>query len=793
LIIEDNERDALLLLRELRRGGYEPVHECVDTADGLQAALGRGPWDLVLSDYAMPQFNAPAALAIVKERGLDLPFIIISGTIGEETAVAALHAGARDFILKDGLARLLPAIERELREAALRAERARISEALRRADRMLTDAIESISEGFAVYGPDDRLMRMNGHFKALMGEAAPAEPLGMTFEALLRHAVARGKHPDADGREEVFIQARLRAYRDGRISFLYRTRDGRWLRARDYRMPDGSVFAVHSDVTDLVERDEALRESQASLAAAQRIARLGNWALELGDPAAAGRRPLRWSDETFRIFGYEPGEIEVSNESFFRLVHPEDRDSLRLAVVEAIAEGSACSVELRALGKDGQEIVLHALATVERDGAGAPLRMVGTVQDITERKHIEEGLRQSQKMDAIGQLTGGLAHDFNNLLTVIIGSAEQLEELHRDDNPLADRPLTDRPLAGRPLADRLLRNVMTAAEQASALTQRLLAFARKQPLRPRAVNINEFVIGMTALLQRALGEGIVLDIVATADLWAAYADPHQVEAALLNLAINARDAMPAGGCLMIETGNIVLDQQQAAPYGDVAPGEYVGLAVRDDGTGMPPEILARAAEPFFTTKPAGRGTGLGLSMVYGFVKQSGGHMTIDSELGRGTTVRLYLPRADVAAVETAPEPATAPLAAPGGRERILVVEDEPAVRESAVSLLAGLGYTVLEAADGAAALELAEAGPPIDLLFTDLLMPGGMNGLNLGQELRRRQPGLRILYCSGYSESAFARQHQLGERAAELLQKPYRRQDLARKIRAVLDGPPSED
>src|SRR5262249_36906904 len=218
---------------------------------------------------------------------------------------------------------------------------------------------------------------------------------------------------------------------------------------------------------------------------------------------------------------------------------------------------------------------------------------------------------------------------------------------------------------------------------------------------------------------------------------------------------------------------------------DVEPGEYVALAVRDIGTGMSPEILARAAEPFFTTKPAGRGTGLGLSMVYGFVKQSGGHMTIDSEVGRGTTVRLYLPRADVAAVEMTLDPASAPVAAPGGHKRILVVEDEPAVRESAVSLLAGLGYTVLEAADGAAALILAEEDPPIDLLFTDLLMPGEMNGLTLGQELRRRQPGLRILYCSGYSESAFAQQDRLGEPVAELLQKPYRRQDLAPKIPPV--------
>jgi two-component system, cell cycle sensor histidine kinase and response regulator CckA len=769
LVVEDSERDTQLLLRELKRGGYEPVHERVDTPEALRAAIVRRTWDLVISDYAMPRFSALAALAVVKEFSLDLPFIILSGTIGEETAVAALRAGARDFVLKDGLARLLPAIGRELREAALRAERAKISEQLQRADRLFTDAIESISEGFAVYGPDDRLLRMNSHFKALMAKAVPADPLGMTFEALVRREVAAGHYPEAAGREDDFIQDRLRAHREPGGSFLYKTRDGRWLRARDYRMPDGSIFAVRSDVTDLVQRDQALRESQASLAAAQRIAKLGSWELDLVNPGAAGREPLRWSDETFRIFGYEPGEIDVSNESFFRLVHPDDRESLRQAVDQAIAEGSTCNVEHRARRRDGREIIVQALATVERDAAGAPVRMVGTVQDITERKHIEDGLRQSQKMEAVGQLTGGLAHDFNNLLTVIIGSAEQLEEIRQGENPLAEK---------------LLSNITRAADQASALTRRLLAFARKQPLQPRAVNINEYVLGMKPLLQRSIGEHIAIQMVPAADLWAAYVDPHQVEAAVLNLAINARDAMREGGHLTIETANVIMAEQQAARYGDVTPGEYVALDVSDDGRGMPAEILARAAEPFFTTKPPGEGTGLGLSMVYGFAKQSGGHMNIHSEVGHGTTVRLYFPRARVAAELRGPAPA-APDAPPGGRERILIVEDEPAVRESAVSLLLGLGYAVLEAADGPAALALAERNPPVDLLLTDLIMPGGMNGVALAEALKARQPALRILYCSGYSENAIL---PLGE-PASLLQKPYRRQELAHKIRAALDAP----
>ena len=324
-------------------------------------------------------------------------------------------------------------------------------------------------------------------------------------------------------------------------------------------------------------------------------------------------------------------------------------------------------------------------------------------------------------------------------------------------------------------------------EQAASLTRRLLAFARKQPLEPRNVNINQFVLGMKPLLQRALGEQIDIAMKAGADLWTAYVDAHQVEAAVLNLAINARDAMPEGGHLMIETGNVSLDEEMAARYGDVTPGDYVSLSVSDDGSGMTPEVLARATEPFFTTKPAGKGTGLGLSMVYGFAKQSGGHMNIYSEVGVGTTVRLYFPRARAAIADAAPAGAGRD-AAPGGNETILVVEDEAAVRELAVATLTGLGYKVLEAANGRDALALTAATPAIDLLFTDVVMPGGMGGQALAEELRKSRPGLRVLYCSGYTENAILQQGRLNGDTG-LLQKPYRRHDLARKVRAILDGP----
>ncbi len=313
----------------------------------------------------------------------------------------------------------------------------------------------------------------------------------------------------------------------------------------------------------------------------------------------------------------------------------------------------------------------------------------------------------------------------------------------------------------------------------------MLAFARRQALEPRAVNINRFVSELKPLLQRTLGENVGIEMHLQPDLWNAHVDAQQVEAAVLNLAINARDAMENGGHLTIDTSNVVIGDTQAIQYGDVKPGAYVSLSVSDDGCGMPPEVLNRAIEPFFTTKGIGKGTGLGLSMVHGFAKQSGGHMAIYSEVGDGTTVRLYFPQTAVA-FEKIESAIVVPREVSRGRETILVVEDNPAVRQTAADMLRSLGYIVLEAGDGSEALAVAKGDRKTDILFTDVIMPGGMTGPAVAKELRARRPGLRVLYTSGYTENAFVHQGKLDE-GAELLQQPYRRQALAQKIRAVLD------
>jgi PAS domain S-box-containing protein len=417
----------------------------------------------------------------------------------------------------------------------------------------------------------------------------------------------------------------------------------------------------------------------------------------------------------------------------------------------------------------------NARLSEERARAEEALRALNAdlerqVQERTEQlRQNEEALRHSQKMEAVGQLTGGVAHDFNNLLQVIMGNLETLRRNIPED-------------AGRLV--RATQNAMTGAKRAASLTQRLLAFARRQPLNPKPLDVNQMVGGMSELLHRTLGETISIELVRGAGLWTVEADQNELEAAILNLAVNARDAMPEGGRLTIETANAHIDDIYAARHAEVNPGQYVSLAVSDSGLGMDSDTIARAFEPFFTTKPVGKGTGLGLSQVYGFVKQSGGHVKIYSEPGQGTTVKIYLPRIADAATEADEGEA---LALPeGAAETILVVEDDDAVRVYSVEILRELGYRVLEAHDGPSALRLLERQSQIDLLFSDVVLPGGMTGAQVAAEAARLKPGLKVLFTTGYARNAIIHNGRL-DKGVELLTKPFTYADLASKVRDILD------
>jgi PAS domain S-box-containing protein len=395
-------------------------------------------------------------------------------------------------------------------------------------------------------------------------------------------------------------------------------------------------------------------------------------------------------------------------------------------------------------------------------------------QQVAERtaqlRQNEEALRQSQKMEAVGQLTGGVAHDFNNLLQVIIGNLDTLQRNLASDSPRLQRAAT---------------NAMNGARRAAALTQRLLAFSRRQPLDPKPISANALVTNLSELVHRTLGEMVAVETVLAAGLWKVEVDANELEAAILNLAVNARDAMPGGGRLTIETANTHIDAAYAAGHAEVTPGQYVSIAVSDTGAGMDPKTVAQAFEPFFTTKPVGKGTGLGLSQVYGFVKQSGGHVKIYSEVGQGTTVKIYLPRLTATEVEEEEAPSL-PVPEAGADETILVLEDDDDVRTYSVEILRELGYRVVEAHDGPSALRLLERQSRVDLLFTDVVLPGGMTGAQVAAQARVVRPRLKVLFTTGYARNAIIHHGRL-DKGVQLITKPFGAADLAAKVRDVLD------
>ena len=516
---------------------------------------------------------------------------------------------------------------------------------------------------------------------------------------------------------------------------------------------------------------------------------------------------ILWTnDAEGRMSGEQAGWSALTGQRFedyqgygwSKAVHPDDAQPTIEAWEAAVAERRMFIFEHRLRRCDG-EWRLFSVRAVPAFAANGEIReWVGVHTDVTDQRAVEEALRtlnetleerveqavrereaaqealrQSQKMEAVGQLTGGIAHDFNNLLTVVVGNVD-----------LALRSL--RAAGGDPRAERALAGALKGAERAAALTQRLLAFSRRQPLSPRPLDVDKLVLGMSDLLHRSLGEIIKLEIVTSPGLWRIEADPNQLESSLLNLAVNARDAMPGGGVLTVETANARLDDAYAVQHAEVAPGQYVCIAVTDTGSGMPRELLEKVFEPFFTTKEVGKGTGLGLSMVYGFVKQSGGHVKLYSEEGKGTTVRMYLPRMLSEAEPEADIEIGPGLEVSRAAESILVVEDDDDVRAYTVNVLRDLGYRVLEAHDGASALRLLELqNNPIDLLFTDVVMPG-MSGRELADAARKLQDDLRVLYTSGYTRNAIVHGGRL-DAGVEMIAKPFTADALARKVRDMMD------
>jgi PAS domain S-box-containing protein len=486
----------------------------------------------------------------------------------------------------------------------------------------------------------------------------------------------------------------------------------------------------------------------------------------------------RWK----QMLGYEDTEIANNPEEWERLIHPEEKAHvLKAWETFAEGEGQVYSDEYRMHCKDGSWKWIHSRgAAVNRDGRGRVLRAIGTHSDISARKEAErqelertralnearDSLRHAQKLEAVGKLTGGVAHDFNNVLQIISGNIQLLQFM----------------LAGNEEVESRLTGMLNAVDRGSKLSSQLLAFARRQPLQPAVLNLNTTLQNMDDLLHRALGPSIDLQVKVCENLWNTFADPSQLENVILNMVINARDAMPKGGRLLIEMDNTVLQSKFANLPQEIVPGDYVLLSICDTGTGMSADTLEQVFEPFFTTKPAGEGTGLGLSMAYGFVKQSDGHIQIESAQGKGTTIRIYLPRS--LEKETV-RPARKANLITGGNETILVVEDDMDVQTTVLGVLKTLGYTVLAAENADRALEILKSGIAIDMLFTDVVMPGHLSAPDLAKQARQIMPGIAVLFTSGYTRNALVSGGRL-EEGVQLLSKPYTRDQLAERIRQVL-------
>ncbi len=774
LVVEDNEDDAALILHELQRGGYEPVARRVETPAAMAHALQQETWDVVLADWSLPQFSALFALEMLKSQGLDLPFIIVSGRISEETAISAMKAGAHDCLSKQNLTRLVPTIERELREADDRRARRKAEAALAVSEERLLLVARATNDAVRDWDLATNDLWWNEGFSSLFGHQAQA------IEADVESWYSR-LHPDDKDR---VIASCYAAINGGAMtwseSYRFRRADGTYAEVLDrgyiVRNVQGQALRLIGAMTDLT----ALRKAHAALRdSEEKFRTVSDWTYDWETWDDPQGRPLYISPSAERISGYRVEEFLADPTMLHQIVCLEDRARWDQHVIDTTNNPEeVCELEFRILTRDGEiRWIDHICRAVYGSLNHKYLGRRASNRDITERKQTETKLRQteeqllqSQKMEAVGQLAGGVAHDFNNLLTVIAGYTDLL--------------MSDLPAGAPTLVD--LEEIRKAAERASWLTRQLLAFSRRQILAPQVLDLNALIGNFEQMLRRLIGEDVALKTELTSTLVRIKADPGQIEQAIMNLVVNARDAMPMGGHLTIETDTILLDESYPDKVAEIPLGRYVLLAVSDTGCGMSAETKTHIFEPFFTTKELGQGTGLGLSTVYGIVKQSQGFIWVYSEPGRGTTFKIYLPAVDedIQAAKTTSLTAQQRI----GVETILLVEDAASLRVLTKKILEPCGYTVLAAGNLDEAVKMAEAHNwALHLLLTDVIMPGG-SGPDVADRLTERCPDLKILYMSGYTGLAMAHQGILRS-GSPLLQKPYSPDALLHKVREVLDEP----
>jgi PAS domain S-box-containing protein len=768
----------------LERSGYTLHTELVYDRAGVVEALQRREFDLILADFILPGFSGSQALQEARRLAPQTPFIFLSGVFGEEHAVNMMRSGAVDYVLKQNLGFLPKAVERAMGEVNERRRRLQAEQALREVEVRARLAIDAARLGMWDYEPQSGTLIWDERCRAMMGIAAET-PVDMPlFERLC--------HPDDRERMREQVARAISGSDAGQFSTTYRVlfEDGRmrWMETRGQAFFDGErctrFVGVLMDITEQQLATQTLRQMNETLGErVQERTRERDRTWELSRDLLAvthtDMMPVALNPMWEQAFDW-PLE-QLMEHPLTRLVHPDDLQ----ATLEETARVGRGKVTTRFVNRmrhrdgsyrwlswsavaDGGRIysaardITSEIAAVDKlADANRELRA-----QIQERERVEATLQQMQRLEAVGQLTAGVAHDFNNLLTVILTSASFLQNDLQNGAPL-ERSL------------RRLQYIRESGERGATLTSQLLAFARRQQLAPTAIDLNDTLVNLLSLLKSTLGGSVSIETDTQADIWHALVDPTQIEMIILNLAINARDAMADSGRLTLGTRNVVIDQP-AQRAEDPSPGEYVMLSVADTGSGMSEAVLSKAFEPFFTTKEVGKGSGLGLAQVFGFAKQSGGGARIESREGVGTTVKVFLPRTSA---PRQPEPASA--ASSGSAESnnqhcILLVDDDHSVREVTAQMLENLGFTVIAADSGDDALQLLTQGAEVDLLLADFAMPG-MNGGELARAVRVRHPELPVVFVTGYAELC-----ELGLEGYSIIQKPFREEQLANKLHLAL-------
>jgi PAS domain S-box-containing protein len=757
-LIEDVAADAELLVAELRRAGLTFTSERVDSEAGLRRALQHFGPDVILSDHSLPQFNAHDTLRVVQAERPQTPVIIVTGSLDEDTAAEYFKSGAADYVVKHRLQRLGPAVRRAILTCRDATERKRVDEELRRTMQFLSHAQAFAHIGSWEWDIVDDTITWSEETYRIFGLTPSRERIALEqYLALIhpddREAVGGAVRHTLETGASFEVDHRI-VLPDGGVRFLH----GRGGLVTDATGRAVGMTGTVLDITTRKRGEEALREAKNHLETLIASAPLA--VLSVGADGIV----QTWNPAAERLFGWIAAEVVGRP---VPIVPADLRDESAGLQSRVMGGESLNGVEITRHKKDGTAVTVNLFAAPLRDATGRVTGILALMEDVTGVKRLEQQVVQAQKMEAVGRLAGGVAHDFNNLLTAILGSTDLLLETLPSDHPGREDAVETR----------------KAALRAADLTHQLLAFSRQQVLAQQVLDLNGVVANMDRMLQRLIGEDVELRTVLAADLGAVRADPGQLEQVIVNLAVNARDAMPDGGKLTIETMNVALDAAYLAAHTVVVPGPYVMLAVSDSGTGMDAATQARVFEPFFTTKVKGQGTGLGLATVYGIVKQSGGYIWVYSEAGRGTTFKVYLPRVDAPVESPSPEPVVTPSLR--GSETILLVEDQEEVRKLVRRILEGRGYHVLVAASGHDALRLTvQHAGTIDLLVTDVVMPG-MSGREVALLLAPAHPKMKALYLSGYTDESIVR-HGMLDPGLAFLQKPFSAEALAGKVREVL-------